>query len=93
MLEARKSYTFEWFKMPRHSGDSLSKKPCEIWKFTNNIIIDFLTPGLNYLKCTVFNIFRRSNKNQSTLSAHEKKEMKLAIMLMIVVVVFLICNM
>ena len=27
-----------------------------------------------------------------TLSAHEKKEMKLAVMLMIVVVVFLICN-
>ena len=46
------------------------------------------------LKCLVFNnSFRRSNKNQSTLSAHEKKEMKLAIMLMIVVVVFLICNM
>jgi len=36
--------------------------------------------------------FRRSNKNQSTMSAHEKKEMKLAVMLMIVVVVFLICN-
>ena len=28
----------------------------------------------------------------SSLSAHEKKEMKLAVMLMIVVVVFLICN-
>ena len=36
--------------------------------------------------------FRRSNKNLSNLSAHEKKEMKLAVMLMIVVVVFLICN-
>ena len=31
-------------------------------------------------------------KNLSNLSAHEKKEMKLAVMLMIVVVVFLICN-
>ena len=36
--------------------------------------------------------FRRSNKRQSTMSAHEKNELKLASMLMIVVVVFLICN-
>ena len=35
---------------------------------------------------------RRSNKNLSTMSAHEKKEVRLAVMLMIVVLVFLICN-
>jgi hypothetical protein len=34
-------------------------------------------------------IFRRSNARQSTLSPHEKKELRLAVMLMVVVVVFL----
>ena len=35
---------------------------------------------------------RRSNARQSTLSQHEKKELRLAVMLMTVVVVFQICN-
>ena len=35
---------------------------------------------------------RRSNARQSTLSQHEKRELRLAVMLMTVVVVFQICN-
>ena len=48
---------------------------------------------LHIILISMLNItFRRSNKRQSTMSAHEKGELKLASMLMIVVVVFLICN-
>ena len=57
-------------------------------KFLNNIY--FLKRYLNlnlYSECN-----RRSNARQSTLSQHEKKELRLAVMLMTVVVVFQICN-
>lgn len=48
--------------------------------------------GLSVLNMLMYLDVRRSNARQSTLSANEKKELRLAIMLMIVVVVFLICN-
>jgi len=48
--------------------------------------------GLSVLNLLMFLDVRRSNKRQSTMSTHEKNELKLASMLMIVVVVFLICN-
>ena len=48
--------------------------------------------GLSILNLLIFLDVRRSNKNLSTMSAHEKKEVRLAVMLMIVVLVFLICN-
>ena len=48
--------------------------------------------GLSVLNTLMYLDVRRSNARQSTLSASEKKELRLAVMLMTVVVVFQICN-
>ena len=48
--------------------------------------------GLSVMNFLMFLDVRRSNSRNITLSTHQKKEMKLAVMLMIVVLVFLICN-
>ena len=48
--------------------------------------------GLSVLNTLMYLDVRRSNERQSTLSASEKKELRLAVMLMTVVVVFQICN-
>lgn len=48
--------------------------------------------GLSVLNLLMFLDVRRSNDRNVTLSSSQKKEMKLAVMLMIVVLVFLICN-
>jgi len=48
--------------------------------------------GLSVLNLLIYLDVRRSNARQSTLSSNEKKELRLAMMLMTVVVVFQICN-
>merc|ERR1719357_1132464 len=48
--------------------------------------------GLSVLNSLMYLDVRRSNARQSTMSSNEKSEMRLAVMLMTVVVVFQICN-
>ena len=45
-----------------------------------------------YFPHSCASIFRRSNSRNVTLSSSQKKELRLAVMLMVVVLVFLICN-